>query len=344
MSAQKRRRLIEAIESARKSKVICYLTSDRENAQAFVSKDVMPVFFEHLEAGAQRKKVDVFLFTVGGDILAAFGLARLVREYASTVGTLVAQKAHSAGTLFALGSNEIVMTRLATLSPIDPSWQGLLNPVVDKGGEKQFVKLSVESMAGFRSLLTEQWGLSGQEALSVAFRMLAERVHPLVLGDLFRLRRQIERLALTLLRLHRKNDSAVHSMVETLTKKLWSHDYLISRTEAREMFGPQVAPEDRALEKLLWELHLSFAEEMQLGIPYEQKNIHRAERKAGRGQGVKYVLRQSMVESLTSSDVYELDVRLHKAPRRAGAVSRGNAGPQIVEEIVGRGWKKYRHR
>jgi hypothetical protein len=342
MSAAKRKRLIEAIESARKSKVLCYLTSDRENAQAFVSKDVMPLFFEHLEAAGAKKRLDVFIFTVGGDILAAFGLARLVREYASSVGTLIAQKSHSAGTLFALGSNEIVMTKLATLSPIDPSWQGLLNPVVEKGGEKQFVKLSVESVAGFRSLLTDQWGLNEKETLAAAFRMLAERVHPLALGDLYRLRRQMERLALTLLRLHRKNDSAVHSIVETLTKKLWSHDYLISRSEAREILGAQIAPEDRQLERLIWELHQSFAEEMQLGTPYEQKNIHRAERKAGRGKAVRYVLKQAMVESLAGSDVYELEVRLHKARPRAGVPARGNAGPQIVEELVSRGWKKYR--
>lgn len=88
----------------------------------------MPVFYEHLREMGDLKRLDVFIFTLGGDTLAAFGLARLLREFTPWVGALVPEKCHSAGSLFVMGANEIVMTRGATLSPFDPSIVSPLNP------------------------------------------------------------------------------------------------------------------------------------------------------------------------------------------------------------------------
>src|SRR5689334_14339685 len=107
---QQRKALIEQLEKARNTRVICYLTSDRPNAVAQFAKDVIPLFANHLiEAKAHEKlwpgRVDVLIYTTGGDTLAAFGLARLIRESAKWVGTLIPEKCHSAGTLFALGAN-----------------------------------------------------------------------------------------------------------------------------------------------------------------------------------------------------------------------------------------------
>ena len=313
MPRTERRALIEQIEQRRQSRVICYLTSDRTNLVVRFEKDVMPIFYDHLRSGGDPARLDVLLFTLGGDTLAAFGLSRLLREFCNSVSVLVPEKCYSAGTLFALGANRIFMTRGATLSPIDPSVTTALNPVVELGpGRRELVPLSVESVAGFKALVTEEWGLQGEEVRAIAWRSLAERVHPLALGDVFRARQQIELLATKLLRAHRDDDKRIETIVSTLTKQLGSHDYLISRKEARELFGDQVIGDDAELEALIWALYRDFAGEMSLGVPYDPAQVLHANASAAAGP-VRDVQRLAIVESLTASDVCEREVELSYA-------------------------------
>ena len=285
MGRIERRELIHQLQLRRRSHILCYLTSDRPNADAAVQKDVMPLFYEHLRHADHYERIEVLLFTQGGDTLAAFGLGRLLREFAPEISTLVPEKCHSAGTLFALGSNQIVMTRLATLSPIDPSITGPLNPVVEiQPGQRQLVPVSVESVAGFRDLLTKVWDVKDETSLASAFKILAECVHPLALGDVARVREQIERLARKLLSNHREDAHSINSIVTTLTKGLGTHDYLISRTEARELLGTQIASDDGETEKLIWQLYQDFATEMSLGKPFDPGRELHAVKAAGESQ------------------------------------------------------------
>jgi ClpP class serine protease len=113
---QERLEIIGRIQSLRKTNLICYLTSDRPNASAQIQKDAIQLFYEHLQHLREFPKMDrldVFIFTGGGDALAAFGLGRLLREFVPWFGVLVPAKCHSAGTLFAIGANQVAMTRWA---------------------------------------------------------------------------------------------------------------------------------------------------------------------------------------------------------------------------------------
>ncbi len=167
MARPERVDLIRKIEAARNSRLLCYITSDRPNADTNIKKDAIPIIFEHLERIGKRERVDVLLYTSGGDTLAAFGIARMLREFCTHVGVLVPSRCHSAGTLMALAANEVVMTRGATLSPIDPSIVGALNPAVEVvPGQRQMVPLSVETVAGYKDLVTQDWGIKGEDALS----------------------------------------------------------------------------------------------------------------------------------------------------------------------------------
>ena len=73
MARENRIKLIKEIQEKRGSKVFCYLTSDRQNASAVFAKDILPIFAEHLKEN-EYPKIDLFIFTMGGDTLAAFGL------------------------------------------------------------------------------------------------------------------------------------------------------------------------------------------------------------------------------------------------------------------------------
>jgi hypothetical protein len=237
------------------------------------------------------------------------------------------------------------MTRLATLSPIDPSLIRPLNPAVEVGsGQRQLVPISVESVAGFKELVTKEWGITGEEPLTAAFKVLAERVHPLALGDVVRARQQIERLARKLLTVHRTDTGNIESIIATLTKELGSHDYLISRTEARELLKKQVAPENEALEKMLWELYRDFAAEMLLGREYDANMEIHAARTAGATGPVRVVQRLAIVESQTMTHVCEREVLLNEIqipmPQLPGLAAML---PQkgVQQEVVRAGWVVY---
>jgi hypothetical protein len=326
MGAEQRKALIEQIQEKRgNSRLICCLTSDRDNAQGQIAKDFLFRFFQHLRKMPNLEKLDVLLFTLGGDTLAAYALARLVRQFAKKIGVLVPHMCLSGGTLFALGADEIVMTRLATLSAIDPSIVGMNNPTTDlvpgmpgmpagMPGQKVPVPVAVESVAGFKKLVREEWGLD-EEGTAAAFRHLAEKVNPVLLGDLQRSKEQIVRLATTLMKLHATPGEAdrIASVVETLASGLGSHDYLIGAAEARDEIELHVPKENPELEDLILRLYEDFAGEMELGTPLDLGLELQKLQQPRPGQqpgSVSKIVKMVVIESLERTDVWEREFAL----------------------------------
>jgi len=63
--------LLRQIEDLRGSRVVAYLTSDQPNSP-FVAKmalDVIPFFYEHLRRLGHSDRLDLFLFSQGGDTI-----------------------------------------------------------------------------------------------------------------------------------------------------------------------------------------------------------------------------------------------------------------------------------
>ncbi len=350
MARPTRKTLIEALEQRRGSRVICYLTSDRPGADAQIQKDVLPLLFEILSRAGETRQIDLFLYTQGGDTLAAFGLARQLHEFCKTLGVLTPLRCHSAGTLIALGANDIVMTKGATLSPIDPSVVGPLNPVIEVGpGQRQLIPLSVETVAGFKDLVSSDWDIKGEEALSAAFRVLAERVHPLALGGVYRARSQIERLAKTLLLRHRTDDDErLQGIVRELTRNFGSHDYPISRTEARKLLGAQIHADDPETEKLMWELFKDFFDEMELGQAFDPTVALHAARAGGMQGPLKVAHALAFLESRDEGVRAERELELTEVMQQPvmlglpGLPTPPAAQPTGVRaSVVGAGWKRY---
>jgi hypothetical protein len=298
------------------------------NAQGMLSKDFLPRFFEHLRPVGKIDKLDVFLFTLGGDTLAAYAFSRFVREFAGIIGVLVPHWCHSAGTLFALGANEIAMTKVGTLSSIDPSITGPLNPMVSPApGQAIPVPVGVESVSGFLSTAMNDWKLNA-DGMGVAFRLLAERVNPLLLGDLYRSRTQIIELATRLMEQHRTDKTAIKAIVDTLATKLGSHDYMIGAKEARELLKgepTQVVPENADLEKLLWDLYVDFAAEMELGGTFNPSVEMQAWVLKNQPLPARKTLRLVTIQSTHRTDIWDREILLPAPPNQ----------PQIINE----GWR-----
>lgn len=324
--------------------MICCVTSDRTNAPGVIAKDFIRIFYNHLRSLGKVKRVDVFIFTSGGDTLAAFGISRLLREFApDDVGALVPEQCHSAGTLLILGANEIFMTPAATLSPIDPSVQTPLNPKIEglmPGMPPSRFPVSVENIAGFKDLTEQEWRL-GNVGKAAAFGFLAKEVHPLVLGQAYRTRQQIGRLAEVLLRNHRTDAKNIRHIVEQLTHQLGSHDYLISRKEAKEILGKQVVDDgDRKLETAVWDLHEDFQKEMELGRVFDPVAALQQEIARGTRPPVTITNRLVTIETTAATDVWQSEMRLTPV-QMPGPQLPGGVGAGIQQTVVYNGWRHY---
>ena len=279
MSRESRLGLIREIEAARGSRLLVAVWGDRENLQTIMAPDAHPIFFDHLEKIGKVTKLDVLLYTVGGHTLAAWGVANLVREYCDQLAVLIPHRALSAGTLFALAADEIIMSRLGQLSPIDPSITSPLGPRVQVPNQpQQFMVLpvSVEDAIGFIDLATKAAGLKEEKSILSVFERLSSQVHPLALGAVYRSREQIIALADRLLSFHMKDDEKKEErerIVTRLTRELGSHDYLIGRFEAKTFLKLNVIDITSELERKMLDLFKEYSTLLDLRNPYNAEGF-----------------------------------------------------------------------
>ncbi len=269
MAREDRLRLIRELEQARGSRVLVAFWGDRANHETQMAGDAHAILFQHLEQIGNVPKIDVYLYTAGGHTLAAWGLANLMREYCEELGVLIPHRALSAGTLFTLAANEIVMTRLGQLSPIDPSVNSPLGPTVTNAqGQSQVVPISVEDVVGFLDLARNEAELKEERSILAVFDRLSSQVHPLSLGTVYRSREQIITLADRLLAFHNDDKEERDRIVNRLTRELGSHDYLIGRTEAKDTLGLNVLNADPEIEARMSTLFQEYSTFLELGSPY----------------------------------------------------------------------------
>ncbi len=262
-----RRELIKEIEQKRNSRVLCYFTGDRLNQDIQIGDDALPILAQHLSAIGKVDCLDVLIYSRGGSTLTGFALANSLREFGTVVNLLVPFRAASCATLIALGMNNIVAGPFAQLSPIDPSITTPHGPRIEQAGQVQFIPVSVEDVANYFELARKEGGLKEEAQLVSVFGYLAQHVNPLALGAVYRAREQIGMLANKLLSLHMADADKRNSIVQQLTRELLSHDYVISRREAKTMGLPIVdATSDEA--DLMWKVYESGAQELSLGEPW----------------------------------------------------------------------------
>ena len=199
--------------------------------------------------------------------MAAWSLVNLIRQFTERLEIVVPAKAHSAGTLMCLGADSIMMTRQATLGPIDPSVNGPLNPEIPGAPPLQRAPVSVEAINGFIAFAKAEIGLKSEDALRAVLAALAERVHPLVLGDVYRSRAQIRMLGQRLIKRQLTDEAKVKKVLDFLCSESGSHDYTIYRQEARDELGLRVERPDDAQYSIIRDIHKSYVGAMHLGTP-----------------------------------------------------------------------------
>ncbi len=261
--------LYKKIEELRKSRVLLYVTGDRLFIETKIHSEVGDYFSDHLDTFCLPRKISLILYSRGGDTLAGWMIANMIRLFCDEFEVIIPSKAHSTATLICLGANKIIMTKQATLGPIDPSVTTPLNPQVPGAPPGARLPISVEAVAGYFELAKKLMGITGENNLTNVFLKLADQMHPVALGDVYRARTQIQMLASKLLKLHMEDADTIEKIISVLCSESGSHDYTINRREAeRDLKLPVEKPDDE-LYNVIRDIHMDVRGELKLNEPYD---------------------------------------------------------------------------
>ncbi len=293
-----RRAIISQIEQARTSKVLVYVTSDRPGLETQIHSEVFDFFVNQLDTIGVIPKISLYLYTRGGSTLAAWTLINLIRQYCDTLEIILPSKCHSAGTIMCLGADNIVMTKQATLGPIDPSVNTPLNPQIDGAPLGAKVPVSVEAIKGYIGLAQDELDIKNDENMTKILLALSEKVHPLVLGEVYRSRSQIQMLARKLIVNQLTDKEKIDKVISFLCSDSGSHDYTINRREAKSELELAVEKPSPELYVLIKALYDDIRDELKLTEAYDPNGM------LGTNDRVAYVLKRALIESLDGGSYY----------------------------------------
>lgn len=282
--------LYKELEKEFDSKILVYVTSDRPNMSAQISSDVIDYFIDHLDKIGPCRKISLFLYTRGGDTSAARNIVNLLRMYGDCLQVIVPHKAHSSGTIISLGANEIVMTKQATLGPIDPSLHTALNPRIPDGG---IFPVSVEAVKGYLEFAKNELEIKDESSLASIFEKLTDFVHPLVLGEVYRSKAQIQMMAEKLLQNQVTEPDKIKKIIEFLCSESGSHDYTINRREAKNELGLNIVKPSAAQYTLIKKIYDDINEELLFSKPFRMIDVNGA-----------YAVRRCILESIVGGADY----------------------------------------
>lgn len=265
--------LIQQLEVEQGSRLITYITGDRQPFATKIAGDVVPLLSKHLEKIGKAKKISLLLYASGGDMLAPIRIVKLIRNHCDTFEVLVPYKAHSAGTLIALGADRIVMGKLGELTPVDPTTGHPFNPQNPADPQRR-LEVSVEDLNSYFLFAKEKAGVKPEQMADV-YKILVEKLHPLSIGNAYRAYRMAKLLTERLLSLHMdktKDSQKIKKIIDEITGDITIHAYPIDRDEAKEL-GLKIDTPKASVEQLLWQLYEEYATPMKLGQPFHANEL-----------------------------------------------------------------------
>jgi len=317
-------KVISGLEKSRKSKVIVYITGDRKPEQLLstqIASDILPYFKKILRKIDHTSKITLALYTNGGHLETPWPLVNLIREHCDEFEVVVLSKALSAGTMIALGADQIVLTRYAHLSPIDPAAN-------IQDGNNQMKHIEIEDVIGYVDFIKEKVGITEQTALADIMKELTREIAPTILGSTNRTHSLVRRLAKSLL--HRRAvplpERQSREIVEHLTQKLFSHKHLISRCEAKDIgFDGIVDCPDSKDEKVIENLLDKYTDYLELETDFNPQEVLGAEERK------EVSVKRAVIHSLDSKYTFQSKYILAKIPDPSGNI-------QVNLNLVGDKW------
>ncbi|MFZ2153006.1 MAG: hypothetical protein WAV41_03020 [Microgenomates group bacterium] len=262
--------------------IITDFSNKRKNPVLFldikeVGKNVALLVSELLK-GKFFDSLDVVLQTPGGNIDAAFLIAKLIRKSTKNLTIFVPLYAKSAGTLICLSADHLLLTDISELGPLDTQ-------IFEQqdGGQSQYVS----ALNGFKAL--EQVQLHSIETLDITTKLLLskssmkiceavelasdfcgktsgklyQKLNPAKIGEYARALEIGESYGVTILNKYCKWDRQKAEMtVKILVKQYPSHEYVIDLEELTDLGIPAELICDELVDsvKILRNLMLQSAE------------------------------------------------------------------------------------
>lgn len=332
MGRTERLRLIRNIEKERESRVLVYITGDRKGLETKISTDAFPFILNHLSKFGAAGRIDLYVYSTGGITMAGYALVNLIREFCEAFNVIIPFKALSCATLITLGANEIVMTKMGQLSPIDPSVTSPFGPqiaVPGQPGASNVIPLSAEDVVGYLDFGTKELGLGeDKDLVARVFDRMSQAVHPLALGSVNRVRGQIVFLAKKLLSQHMQDTAKIDEIVETLYRGRFSHDYLMGRKEAKEV-GLPVVDVATSLDNQIIQLYREYDRLLELSVPYNpEASLNKKDKAIG-------VFNRAIIESDDLTHVFRTTKEIERVTLTPPQVPSPTAGylERIMEEL-----------
>ena len=233
---------------------------------------------------------------------------------------MVPYRCHSAGTLICLGADEIVMTKLAELTPVDPtSTNHPFNPLGFNPinlQQKMSLPVSVEDVRSYLYFAKDVLEATNAELLDLYSKMTNRsypqdtNLHPLALGNVYRVQKMIRQISERLLAMHFKNSdnkAVVNKIVKEVTEDISVHNYPIYYDQAKELeLNVKRPDENKSEEKLIWDLFESYSDSMKLSSPFSHiEEIGQNAFAIGSYHG-------AYIESLDAENAYEFTYQISK--------------------------------
>jgi len=215
-------------------------------------------------------QIEVLVNSLGGDIDAAYNLACLFQKVGNKkLGFIIPRWAKSAATLLACAGEEIFMTDIAELGPLDPQITQI-NPMEERF--EQFSPLHIQTTL---EMIRNEYKDGSKE---LADGLLKRLQFPLTLGSFVKLHEIAEQYLVRLLKERMDKTGKLTEKPENialrLTKQYADHGFCINLTEAKKI-GLNVQEIDEKQLNLFWDLYESMKQRDELNRKKKEVDIMR---------------------------------------------------------------------
>lgn len=241
---EKADKIIKEIEKKRKRR--CFILWSGINS-SFVDS----VFEDLREHFADLDgELDVIVNSSGGDIDAAYNIACLFQKYGNKKLTFIVPRwAKSAATLLVCSGDEILMTPVAELGPLDPQIT-TVNPFEDRF--EHFSPLHIQTTL---DLIRDEFAQGNQD---LANGLLKRLQFPLTLGRYIKYHEIGEQYLIRLLKERMEKTGKLKATPEVIAKRLTTeyadHGFCINVSESKKI-GLNVTVLEGELLDVIWKLH-----------------------------------------------------------------------------------------
>jgi len=228
--------------------------------------------YEILRNMGRKDCIYLLVKSGGGNGQASLRLIHLLRQFTRRLVVLIPEECASAGTMLALGADEIQMGPVAYLTAVDTALRHDMAPV-DRDNRR--VSVSQDELARVINLWREK--ALGDSAAQNPYQYLFQYIHPLVIGAVDRSSSLSIMLCREILSYHMENSELRDRISRHLNSAYPSHGYPITLREAQRI-GLKASELDGKVNQLLLRLNACYSEMGQAAVTdFDELNQHNNE-------------------------------------------------------------------